>query len=259
MLVVALGALVPSLGPPSSSALVSVSALVAGRGLLCSSAFAAGVVALGAALASPPADPGAAGRRRVSNGALEALMDRYATGDDTAFAALYDGLSPPLYGFLVRLTRDQSFAEDLVHETFLRIHRARGAYRPSAPVLPWSFAIARRLFLDDIRRFKRERLAVQRDDDRKSDPGIPTPEASAEEIAQARALEAVIETELAKLPESQATAFRLLKQEELSISEAAAILGATETTVKLRAHRAYVALRKVVASRWDPELLGGEP
>lgn len=195
----------------------------------------------------------------MTEGALEGLMDRYSMGDDSAFAALYDGLSPPLYGFLVRLTRDQSFAEDLVHETFLRIHRARGAYHPGAPVLPWAFAIARRLFLDDVRRFKRERLVVQREDDRKSDPGVPATDASAHEIAQARALEEVIEAELAKLPESQATAFRLLKQEELSIAEAAEILGATETTVKLRAHRAYVALRKVIASRWDPESLGGEP
>jgi RNA polymerase sigma-70 factor (ECF subfamily) len=203
------------------------------------------------------------GSHRVSakteQGALERAMERYAEGDDTAFATLYDLLAGPLFGFLVRLTREPSMAEDLVHETFLRIHRARGAYRTGSPVLPWAYAIARRLFLDDIRRFRRERLVVERDDERKSDPGVPAEGATAEELASARALEAVIEAELAKLPETQATAFRLLKQEELSIAEAAAVLGATETTVKLRAHRAYVALRKALSDRWDPALLGGEP
>jgi len=191
-------------------------------------------------------------------GMLERTMERYAEGDDSAFAALYDSLAGPLFGFLVRLTRDRSMAEELVHETFLRIHRARGAYRTGAPVLPWAYAIARRLFLDNLRRFRRERLVVERDDDRKSDPGVPAPGATAEEVAAGRALEAVIERELAKLPESQATAFRLLKQEELSIAEAAAVLGATETTVKLRAHRAYVALRKALPDQWDPALLGAE-
>lgn len=209
-------------------------------------------LSLGIALARPS-------MRTRETGHLEDVMERYAQGDDRSFAALYDGLSPPLYGFLVRLTRDRSFAEDLVHETFLRIHRARGAYRTGAPVLPWAFAIARRLFLDDVRRFKRERLMVEREDERRSDPGVPAPGATAEEQAAGRALEAVIESELAKLPETQSTAFRLLKQEELSIAEAAVVLGATETTVKLRAHRAYIALRKAIKDRWDPALLGGEP
>lgn len=198
-------------------------------------------------------------RLRGEEGVLERVMERYAEGDDAAFAALYDQLSGPLFGFLLRLVRERSAAEDLVHETFLRIHRARGAYRTGAPVLPWAFAIARRLFLDDVRRYRRERLTVEREDERKSDPGIPAEGASAEEIASARALEAVIERELSKLPESQATAFRLLKQEELTIAEAAAVLGATETTVKLRAHRAYVTLRQVIADKWDPALLGAPP
>jgi RNA polymerase sigma-70 factor (ECF subfamily) len=48
---------------------------------------------------------------------------------------------------------------------------------------------------------------------------------------------------LARLPETQRTAFELLKQEGLSIAEAAQVLGVTTTAVKLRAHRAYVALR----------------
>lgn len=198
-------------------------------------------------------------RLRGDDGALERVMERYAEGDDAAFAALYDQLSGPLFGFLLRLVRERSAAEDLVHETFLRIHRARGAYRTGAPVLPWAFAIARRLFLDDVRRYRRERLTVEREDERKSDPGIPATDASAEEIASARALEAVIERELAKLPESQATAFRLLKQDELTIAEAAAVLGATETTVKLRAHRAYVTLRKAISDKWDADLLGAPP
>jgi RNA polymerase sigma-70 factor, ECF subfamily len=178
MLAVALAALVPGIVVPGSSV------LAAGRELAWASVSTVGALALGVVLGATPDGAPVPRRRRVSDGVLEALMDRYAQGDDAAFAGLYDGLSPPLYGFLVRLTRDQSFAEDLVHETFLRIHRARGAYHAGAPVLPWAFAIARRLFLDDIRRFKRERLTVQREDDRKSDPGIPTADASAEEIAQ---------------------------------------------------------------------------
>jgi RNA polymerase sigma-70 factor, ECF subfamily len=48
------------------------------------------------------------------------------------------------------------------------------------------------------------------------------------------------------LPELQRTAYRLLQQEGLSLKKAAEVLGTSVTAVKLRAHRAYVALRAAV-------------
>jgi RNA polymerase sigma-70 factor, ECF subfamily len=186
--------------------------------------------------------------------ALEEAMTRYAAGDDGAFGEVYDRAAPPLHAFLVKLSRDSSLAEDLTHETFLRIHRARGLYRPGADVLPWAYAIARRLFLDSLRSRRRESLSLDDHADgqeRKSDPGIPSNEPGADEQLSASRLEREIERVLGTIPESQATAFRLLKQEGLSVQEAAAVLGATETSVKLRAHRAYEALRKALGQAWD--------
>ena len=56
----------------------------------------------------------------------------YASGDDAAFAVLYGGLGSKLRAFLMRLTGSLLVAEDLLQETFLRIHRARvGCWRAS--------------------------------------------------------------------------------------------------------------------------------
>ena len=184
--------------------------------------------------------------------ALEAAMARYARGDESAFATLYDGVAPAVYRLLAKMSRDDALAEDLTHETFLRIHRARATYREGAKVMPWAFAIARRLFLDSARRKKMISLDAPRDgEEPTSDPGIAAPGPTAEEHAVAERLASIIEGILADIPENQATAFRLLKQEGMSIAEAAAVLGATETTVKLRAHRAYVTLRERVGQSWD--------
>jgi RNA polymerase sigma-70 factor (ECF subfamily) len=65
----------------------------------------------------------------------------------------------------------------------------------------------------------------------------------ADEVAQARELATRIERVLAKLPQSQRAAFELIKNEGLSVAEAAQVLGTTVAAVKLRAHRAYEALR----------------
>jgi RNA polymerase sigma-70 factor (ECF subfamily) len=184
---------------------------------------------------------------------LDEAMARYARGDDDAFAEVYDLAAPAIYGFLLRLCRNETLAEDLTHDTFLKIHLARGLFRPGSEVLPWAYTIARNLFLDSTRR-KRATVSLEAErEERGSDPGIPSPDAHADEVVEATRLAHRIERALGRLPESQATAFRLLKQEGLSVAEAAAVLGATEAAVKLRAHRAYEALRAELGDTWTPQ------
>src|SRR5690349_17499325 len=77
--------------------------------------------------------------------ALDAAMDRYARGEDAAFAEVYDRLAPRLFGFLLRYTRDHAKVEDVVQQTMLQMHKNRGRFMPGAEVIPWAFAIARRL------------------------------------------------------------------------------------------------------------------
>ena len=61
-----------------------------------------------------------------------AAMERYAGGDEAAFADLYDAVAPSLLRFLRRGTHDASAAEDLMQQTLLHIHRARGSFIPGA-------------------------------------------------------------------------------------------------------------------------------
>lgn len=74
-------------------------------------------------------------------------MRGYQAGDLAAFDHLYAGLAPVLRRYLLGLTREAAWTDDLVQETFLQIHRARQTYDPSQPVKPWAFAIARHVFL----------------------------------------------------------------------------------------------------------------
>ncbi|WP_394827016.1 RNA polymerase sigma factor [Pendulispora albinea] len=179
--------------------------------------------------------------RRPQEAGLDLAMDRYAQGDDAAFAQVYDELAPRLYGYLLRQTRSRERAEDLVQQTFLRIHRARGHFMAGSAVTPWAFAIARRLLIDSVRRGRREVLGFEEDED----VGAETAGTEVDPEAWARANEAArtLGRELARLPENQRVAFELVKQEGLSLREAAAVLGTTVAAVKLRAHRAYTALR----------------
>ena len=184
-------------------------------------------------------------RLRGGNPSLDSAMDRYARGDDGAFGEVYDQLAPRLYGFLLRHTRDRAKAEDVVQQTMLQIHRARGRFTPGAEVMPWAFAIARRLLIDQHRRGGREVLAPSNEEN--VGDLLVSLDARADDLAIAREVAVRLGAELERLPENQRVAFELIKQEGLSVAEAAQVLGTTVAAVKLRAHRAYEALRSVLA------------
>ncbi len=163
-------------------------------------------------------------------------MESYVGGSAPAFNELYRRVSPSIMGYLLRLTRNRARAEDLLQITFSKVHRARESYLKGAPVLPWVLAIARRSFLDE------RRAAKSRTEDLSPDGTLPEPPPTYEgtpndvSVALERALDA--------LPEAYREAIQLTKVSGLSIAEAASVLGATETAVKLRVHRGYNLLRK---------------
>lgn len=172
--------------------------------------------------------------RRIGESELREAMDRYAMGAPEAFAALYDGLAPRLRAMLRRQHCDAALTEDLIQETFIRIHRARGHYQRGQEVLPWAFAIARRLLIDVWRKDKRE--GCRPTGMTESPPG-PEEEAIAGETAQRLA------RRLDEMAPSHREAFDLVKLDGLSLEQTAQVLGTSVTAIKLRIHRAYQNLR----------------
>jgi RNA polymerase sigma-70 factor (ECF subfamily) len=214
-----------TMGPTSSKSLPSVGGVVA------------------------PAGRGAEG--------LDAVMDRYAQGEDRAFDDLYRIASPRVRGFLLRLAGDPALADDLTQETFVRVHRARGAFEPSAAALPWLYAIARNALVDHRRREKTRRAVSASlptgTGTGTGDGAIPEPAASldahGDEVVAASETLSLVRATLDTLTPIQREAFILVRFEGLSIAEAAQVLGATEAAVKVRAFRAYEALREALARR----------
>jgi RNA polymerase sigma-70 factor, ECF subfamily len=95
-------------------------------------------------------------RRVPERAELGDLMAAYQQGDLPAFEALYARLAPALRRFLLSLTHDPTWTDDLVQEAFLQMHRSRQTYHPNLPVEPWAFAIARHVFLMSYRTRRRK-------------------------------------------------------------------------------------------------------
>lgn len=85
--------------------------------------------------------------------ALQELLAEVGRGDAAALGRLYDLTSAKLFGVILRIQRDRSLAEDVLHDVYLRIWQGAGGYSPEigAP-LPWLCTIARNRAIDGVRR-----------------------------------------------------------------------------------------------------------
>lgn len=176
---------------------------------------------------------------------LESLMERYVGGDVGAFDELYEQTAPRVFAFLLMMTRHRPRAEDLCQTAYLKLHRARDGWIRGAPLLPWLMAIARNVHRDDARKRSRARvnLSATGEPPERADPvEIDDPLLVSEQDPNER-LRKALDDAIAKLTPRQREAFVLTKRSGLSVRDAAQVLGTTEMAVKLRVHRAYVALR----------------
>jgi RNA polymerase sigma-70 factor (ECF subfamily) len=173
---------------------------------------------------TPP--PGDRARTRIL------LMRRAQVGDHEAYAALIGDLRPLLRGMLRRWGVAGDDLDDVHQECLLALHGARRTYQPPRPVEPWLLAIARRVAWRHARR-RLARLAHE-------SPVAELPELAASPAANDAEL---LEQALHALPRAQREAFEMLKLEGLSVRAAAERAGTTAGALRVRAHRAYRAIR----------------
>jgi RNA polymerase sigma-70 factor (ECF subfamily) len=170
-----------------------------------------------------------------TDGELERWMERYQSAEPEAARVLVRALSPALLGFFRAQTATRQESEDLLQETWLRIHRVRHTYRPGEPLAPWVYAIARRVRVDAYRR--RRRLEARESlTARLPEAAAPAPSAAA--------LLPEFEELVAELPEAQREVVTMLKVCGLSLEEVARATASSVGAVKQKAHRAYERLRK---------------
>jgi RNA polymerase sigma-70 factor (ECF subfamily) len=172
----------------------------------------------------------------MEEAALHALMVRGLAGDSPAYSALLKQLAEALRRyFSKRLFRQPHEAEDLVQDVLLAIHSKRATFDVSQRLTAWVYAIAQYKLIDYLRRARRRGVAVPIEDE--------TALFSTESDATASA---DVETLLGQLPEKQRDTIRLVKLEELSVREAAARTGLSESDVKVSVHRGLKKLSKSV-------------
>jgi RNA polymerase sigma-70 factor (ECF subfamily) len=186
--------------------------------------------------------------------AADEAMTRYGRGENVAFETVYDEVAPRIERYLRRHMRETSLVEDIVQQTFEHMHRARGTFVPSFPVLPWAFTIAKRLMLDCPKRCRREVSRDMRTEDDIATALFVAARENGEEMVQAVETKARLLEAFNSLSAIRRSVFEHAKIEGLSYATVAATHGITEDSVRMQVHRACKALRAVIE---DAESLPG--
>ena len=155
-------------------------------------------------------------------------------GDKAAYAALLGAAQQ----WLVRYYRRRVIPcqlDDLVQETLLSVHRKLASYDPARPFAPWLAAIARYRYVDQLRLIYRRAEDELNADYHAAEPGEPA-------IAARISLERLFEA----LPAAQSRAIELVKISGLTISEASARTGQSESLIKVNIHRGIKRLAALV-------------
>jgi RNA polymerase sigma-70 factor, ECF subfamily len=170
---------------------------------------------------------------------LESLMSGYQQADEEAARALIERVSPLLLRYFWAHAFHRRFADDLLQDTWMRVHKARHTYRRGEPVLPWIFAIARYVCLDNYRKAHRVEIREAQVD------VLPETAASSSNVLRdVPDMDAI----LAELPASQREVIVMLKVSGMTIEEVARATSSSAGSVKQKAHRAYRKLRNLLAN-----------
>ena len=170
----------------------------------------------------------------------EDLMEGYKAGDRAAFAEIFRRYAPLLLRVMQQQLGRREDANDLVQQTFLQLHRSKQDFRRGSLLRPWLLTIAMNLRHRHFRRLGRHpEMPLELDLLEELHTGSRVPDA-ADAGCDVKAL-------LAGLPAEQREVIILHWIEGLPFNEVAVQVGVSLSAVKVRAHRGYVAIRKLFA------------
>ncbi len=169
---------------------------------------------------------------------LDELAERAANGDRAAFERIYNLLVDDLYSYVRGQCRNETVAEDIVANVFLKAWRSASGYRPSSHTFRrWIFTIARNEVRDYWRASQRTLPMVEFDI---SDERHPEVEADPVEVRR------LVQQALSTLTDEQRQVVVLRYFSNKSHEEIATILGKREGAVRAQLMRALRQMRKVM-------------
>ena len=161
--------------------------------------------------------------------------------DNADFKKIYNATFQLLFKISYRIVNDDDAAEDLVHDSMIKMHEKEMVFPSVDEAKYWLICVVKNASLNYAKRKTREKHAYERvlkEETRKMDSGET---ALLKKETQQKAIEA-----LNKLPVNLKMVLVLREYAELNYKEIGRVMGITEGNVKVRVFRARAQLAKLI-------------
>jgi RNA polymerase sigma-70 factor (ECF subfamily) len=180
-------------------------------------------------------------------------------GDARLFHELIRPYERRVFAMALSFLRNEADAEDVTQEAFLKAFRNLASFRGDAKFGTWLVSITLNEARSRIRR--RDAVKIESLDEPEDEQGQASPALLRDwkeipsEALERKEIRLLLHKAVTALPLIYREVFQLRDIEQMSVSEAAAALGITISSVKVRLHRARMMLQKSLA----PELQQAAP
>ena len=185
---------------------------------------------------------------RVTQPGETELVQALKAGDQAAYSELVERYSSTIYNLALRMMGDRHEAEEVLQETFISAFRAVDRFEGRSQLGTWLYRIAYNAALMRLRKRRLPTTSIDEPIWTEEGDEMPRQLVDWRGLPDDRVLtgefRGVLDAAVATLPATLRSVFVLRDIEGLSTAEAAEVLGLTETNVKVRLHRARLALRE---------------
>lgn len=162
------------------------------------------------------------------------IVQRVAAGDSGQFGLLVERYSAPIFGLALRIVREQTLAEEVTQETFIRAYEHIGTFRGACAPATWLYRIAYNRALKECRRRSFSRLDAANEPAEEEPPVTRYDEQTVARMRRA----------LTRLTPEERALVTLFYEEERPIAEISEITGMSAGNIKVRLHRLRQHIRQ---------------
>ncbi len=168
----------------------------------------------------------------ISHKTISKLVD----GDSNAFKEIYHTYSSAIFKIAKCILKNESWAEEIVQETFLKLWSSKETVKKDQPLWPFVYVTAKNLCFNKIRSIKQDQKAM-------AELFLATETSKIDETYSLNEIKSILNESVGKLTSQQKTIWKLSREEGYSHKEIADKLNISNNTVKNHLVLALKSLR----------------
>jgi RNA polymerase sigma-70 factor (ECF subfamily) len=172
------------------------------------------------------------------------LLNSIKQGDEQSFGVLYARYYSSVFGFMFKIMHSRENAEDVVHDTFVKLWNMREKIDPDRNIKALIFVMARRAAIDVFRKSSRSSVTYTE----QTNENTPATDSSPEKILEDIETKLLLDIAIESMPQKQREIFSLHYHENLSPAEIAQKTGLTYENVRKQIYNGKRQLRDVITA-----------